>query len=55
MRERIYMRGDKKAYYTDMLKVIGSYPDAGFKANIVICRRWLVSHEVERDGDSGAG
>jgi biopolymer transport protein ExbD/biopolymer transport protein TolR len=32
----IYLRGDKDVCYTDMMKLLGSVKDAGFKASIVI-------------------
>jgi biopolymer transport protein TolR len=32
----VYIRGDRDACYTDMMKVLGLARDAGFRANIVI-------------------
>ena len=32
----VYIRGDRDACYTDMMKVLGLARDAGYRANIVI-------------------
>ena len=32
----VYVRGDKDVCYTDMMRLIGSVRDAGFKTNVVI-------------------